>query len=170
MRQELIMLCDKYSDIMDDFVARNNIVGYNGQMFKSELIFFMMYLAASDGIIKKEEAEMLNEYLNDYLSPEYYKSFIVQNNIYSDKFESTVPQSLVMAVKIDNALLKRDLIPKLSQKLIDLYKAVGTEMIWSDGRLHRNEKFDLNGYINMMMDYRSYNLDSLRKIPVTGVV
>ena len=58
---------------------------------KTELAMFMMYLSASDGEIKWEEAMMISELCDLSLSPNNISTFIRENNIYSTDFEKTVP-------------------------------------------------------------------------------
>lgn len=158
MNSDIITMCNEYSDWIDNYLTKNNITGFNGQLFKLELSLFMMCLAASDGIIREEETIMLNEYLDEYSTSEYYKTYISQNKICFNEFEKNVPKSLIVAVEIDNELIKKGESPKFSYKLLSIYKTVGYAMVVCDGEIHYNEKFDLQNYINIMTDYRIENI------------
>lgn len=169
MNSDITIMCNEYSDLIDDYLIKNNITrfddfDFDGQFFKFELSLFMMCLAASDGVIREEEAIMLNEYLNKHSTSGYYKTYIALNNICFNEFERTVPKSLIVAVEIDNKLIKRGERPTFSYKLLSIYKTVGYSMVICDGEIHYNEKFDLRNYINIMTEYRAENILTAKDI------
>ena len=53
---------------------------------RMELGMFMMYLSASDGTIKWDEAHLISDMCNLDLTPNNIGDFIRKNNIYSTEF------------------------------------------------------------------------------------
>ena len=72
------------------------------EQIKRELINFISYLSASDGIIADFEADFLKSYVGVYYSAEELRKYIDTNNTYSSQFEQTVPKTLKDFIDRDN--------------------------------------------------------------------
>jgi hypothetical protein len=157
---QLKHLVDVMCGIMESFGKDHGLDSGVGDAAKFELASFMMYLSASDGTIRWEEASVISELCDLALTPETLGDFIRKHNIYSTEFEKKVPLSFQMMVDLDNAIIKAGVSPDEatgSSGLLDVYKAVGGELIQSDGDIHDNEVSDYNTYIEMLEEYRAKN-------------
>lgn len=169
---QLKHLVDVMCGIMEDFGVDHGLDSGIGDVAKYELASFMMYLSASDGNIRWEEAQVISELCDLSLTPESLGDFIREHNIYSTEFERKVPISFKMMVDIDNAIIdaKNDSADATgSSGLLDVYKAVGAELINADDDVHENEINDFNIYISMLEEYRAKNYKG-DKSKTTGFV
>ena len=117
---------------------------------RMELGMFMMYLSASDGTIKWDEAHLISDMCNLDLTPNNIGDFIRKNNIYSTEFEQKLPVTFELMVKVDNALYdagRSDL--SVSDSLLDTYKALGQAIIQSDREVDDNEVKDYKIFISI---------------------
>ena len=131
-----------------------------GEGAKSEIAMFMMYLSASDGEIKWEEASWISEICDLNLNPQTLGDFIRGQNIYSIEFENKVPTILKLVVEVDNKLIEmgmKDEVPDGAALIIDTYKNVGIAMMESDGNVDDNEENDFKIYIDVMESFVSQN-------------
>lgn len=145
---------NQIDDLLSDiFKKTGNDLG-DTKIARLNLAQFMMYLSASDGKIEWSEVDNISKYLDVDLTPEAVNKFIREQNIYSTKFEQEVPVALQALVSADNLLWdngKRDTCS--AEMLLTLYKAVGIELINTDGDVDDNEKQDYNIYIDMLSNY-----------------
>lgn len=133
---------------------------------KSAIMFdmarFAMYLAASDGEIKWEEAKIISDYFDLSLTPQTVRDYIRRLNIYSTEFESTPPLTLQTLIAGDNLLYDNNLHGSLdtwgSEALLNTYKAIAVEIMNADGEQHENEVADATIYLQMMQEYIDNNL------------
>ena len=131
-----------------------------GEGAKNELAMFMMYLSASDGEIKWDEASWISELCDLNITPQTLGDFIREQNIYSVEFENKVPTTLQLVVEVDNKLIEmgmKDEVPDGAALIIDTYRNVGTSMMESDGDIDDNEENDFKIYIDVMESFVSQN-------------
>lgn len=136
-----------------------------GDAARMNIAQFMMYLSASDGEIKWEEAEAISFYCGINITPTTLGQFVRENNIYSTEFENTVPIALSLLVAAANALNR----PEVAEGFVETYKEIGKQLIISDNEVNDTEVSDYNIYINMLERYLDENLDS-RKNATSGFV
>ena len=122
------------------------------QLFKYDLHRYLMYLSASDGRIKAEERDYMNELFDADMSIQDYVNFINESDTYSIDFENDVPMSMKIMALFDakcDALGKRigDNLPNMVPLILDFYKKVGLEFIACDGNIAEQEKKDLLAYL-----------------------
>lgn len=166
---EIKKLIETMAKTFDDFGNSAGLEGV-GDVTKLDLIKFMMYLSASDGEIKWEEANFISDVSGFNLNSQVIANFIKENNIYSVEFEQTVPVSFDLAIKFDNRLYELDSInndvdtPTL---YISTYKTIGELFKKTDGDSSYNENNDFKIYINMLEDYANKN-SARRKNSVFG--
>jgi hypothetical protein len=148
-------LCETVEKVVEKFGAGSNL----RNVARLEVAMFMMYLSASDGTIKWEEAKTLSEICGLNLTPNNIADLIRKQNIYSTEFEDRVPVSFQMMVAADNALKKQGLTSDVSAAdlMIKVYKEIGEALIKSDSDVDDNELRDYNIYINMLQEYRDKN-------------
>lgn len=126
----------------------------------AEMAQYMMYLSASDGRIRWSEAKIISDYLDLELTPETIEGFVKERNIYSAKFEKTVPVIFQLLVETDNELFKRGLKAETyaSEWMVAAYKGLGLELIKADADVGGNEYTDILIYVKMLEDYLAANL------------
>ena len=127
---------------------------------------FAMYLSSSDGEIKWEEAQAIDDCFGIGLaSPEQLKNFIVNANIYSTEFESDPPVALTLLIASDNMLFRKGEDPEKwgHEIVIDCYKAIADAIINADNDVDDNEVSDSNIYITMMENYAKEHLSGYAK-------
>ena len=138
---------------------------------RSELALYLMYLAASDGIINWDESRFISTYLGFNKTPAEINAYIQEHNIYSTEYESTPPNVMALLVLMDNILIDNHIDLNMDQKIseiyLDLYKNLGKEFLAADNDVAENEKKDLTIYIQMLERYLDENLHS-RKAGVIG--
>ena len=72
--------------------------------FKTELMEFLLYLSASDGHVSSSERDFINELFDMELSTKDCVDLINENEIYSTKFESTLPLTLRITTVFDKKM------------------------------------------------------------------
>ncbi|SCI49161.1 Uncharacterised protein [uncultured Blautia sp.] len=148
-------------DALENLGSKVGLDSGVGTAAKMEIAMYMMYLSASDGEIKWEEAKAISNLCDLSLTPSNVGDFIREKNIYSTEFESKVPVSFDLAVKGDNLLLQQGihLDETLSELMISTYKYVGEALIKSDDNVDDNEVGDYRIYISMLEEYRDKNYE-----------
>jgi hypothetical protein len=157
---EIENYCDEVEDLLSKYNVTDSKRTFN-EMLKADLLNFVLYLSASDKIIKKEEAEFLSEYLSANFSEKEMYEIIMRKNIYSADFEEKVPYSLKIVAKIQAELNKNkqpSYITSLSERYILIFKNIGQEIIVCDHNIHENEIEDFEIYTNMMIEYIEENI------------
>ncbi len=161
------ILVDSMARLYDQFGQMAN-QEYLGQAAKIELAQVLMYLSASDGEIKWAEASFISYVCGINLTPDTMANFIRENDIYSVRFEKSVPAVFKVAVTLDNMIVANGLdIQDISALLIETYKGVGRALMQADNDVDDNENNDLFIYLDMLEDYANSNSDR-RKKSVTG--
>ena len=121
------------------------------EVVKTDLIGFLLYMTASDGVIHDSEVEFLNLLYDLEITPEDCKRCIVEGNIYSEEYERKLPKACAIAISIDH--LFGDFMPQsMLEPLIELYKVLGETIAKSDGNFCSAEKRDCTIYINMLKE------------------
>lgn len=123
--------------------------------FQTELHTFLMYLAASDGHISREEKEFMNELFDADISTQDYADFINANEIYSTKFEESLPLTLKVTTAFDKkmqiaASVVGQSIDMITPIILKFYAGLGEMFIEIDGATE-NEKNDLKIILNNFM-------------------
>ncbi|MDD6685880.1 MAG: hypothetical protein PUE47_08900 [Lachnospiraceae bacterium] len=155
---QLKMLAEKFGELVDDVFQNAGADAHDGQVAKFELAQFMMYLSASDGKIEWSEVNNISQYLGLNLTPEAVNQLIREGNIYSTEFEQKVPLSFQAVVNADNVLWDNgERETCTADMLLNLYKAVGEELIKADNDVDNNEQQDFNIYITMLDNYINDN-------------
>lgn len=148
------------SEIKDLFSVVSKIAAVAGVdaeemygMCEAELAAFAMYISASDGTVRWQEAQVISEIFDLNLSPETIGSFIEKHNIYSESFEQTPPEALKVAVAADVVVAKNGDTPIFCSSLIDVYKKVATYVACADNDGSDAEVKDTSIYITNMIEY-----------------
>lgn len=121
-----------------------------------ELLNFASYLSASDGVIRKEEAAFLEQYLQRDCSVQELSRYIQEKNTYSTEFESTQPKILQRLIAEDNQHYENGGNLSFSNSLtyIQVFEEFGKEFIGCDGNADAREVDDFNTYISMLKQCR----------------
>lgn len=148
-------LLKKTSDLVGTVISDMDLdIDEPEKVAANDLLFYMMYLSASDGKIQWAEAKTISEYFDEDLKPEDINEILQRTNIYSTEFEQRAPLSLMAVVDADKILWNngsRDSC--MADSLLFLFKQIGKELIESDSNVDEAEKSDYQIYINMMTDY-----------------
>ncbi len=155
--ETLKSLVDHMCEVIDSIAEKTSLPEKTGDAARMEIGMFMMYLAASDGQIRWDEARTISEICRMNITPNNVGDFIRKNNIYSTEFEQKIPITFEIMVRIDNVLLDRGIDASGSEAMLETYKAVGEALIKSDGEVDDNEMTDYRIYINMLEEYRDNN-------------
>ena len=129
---------------------------------KDDFVRFLCYLSASDGTIAVFEADFIRDYLQMEFSPEGLKAFIVDNGIYTVKFEQTVPVSFKALVAADNAVwaTSGQLSVSRGKAFYCVLEAVGKEFLVCDGAASEDEVRDMTIYLAMLEAYLKSHLEA----------
>lgn len=158
VNQQLKMTVNEMGHLVDIALKKVGVEADGMQVAKVELAEFLMYLSASDGKIEWNEANNIAEYLEMPATPEVVNGVIREQNIYSTEFEQKIPLTFQVVVKCDNLLWDNGKRSECSADLaLKLYKAVGEELLATDGNVDANERQDFNIYINMLENYINQN-------------
>ena len=161
---ELKRMVDDVCDTLERLTAGTGLPEGLGAIAKQEMGMFMMYLAASDGEISQEEADLISETCDLDLTVESVAEYIDDNDLYSEAFEQKEPVSLKVMVAADNVLYQSGQSISGSEALLETYRALGIGLITADDVVTGNEEQDLNIYINMMTEYRNKNYKGAKNV------
>jgi len=150
-------LIDRKADIMKKAGAEGELCN----ILKYELVAFLMCLSSADGRISRVEAQLIREYFNLGVYPIHIKELIQEQGIGSEVYYGKVPESLKLAVEVDNYLHSIDveLTTGLSEMVIELFKVFGKEMVIVDEKVKLEERLSWGSYITMMTKYAVENCD-----------
>lgn len=125
------------------------------EILRQDILRFLFYLSASDGVVKQTEVDFINMYLGyDYTDSELL-DYIRENHIYSVDFENKVPFSLKVYVYADNTRRERGNASNhaISVDYLTCFNLLGTEFIQIDGDVDSQEVEDINIYLDNMRGY-----------------
>ena len=134
-------------------------------ILKMNLICFMAYLAASDGVVSWKECRFIGEIMDVRMTPAKLNEIIQDNNIYSTEFEEDPPMILRIFVAMDNTLYENgiDNSTELGDALFELYRFVTVGLIEANGRssetMEEGEREDAQTYLGMMRNYIDDNTE-----------
>ena len=148
-------------------------------ILKLEMLCFLAYLAASDGVISWSESRFISELLDVHMTPDKLNELIQEKNLYSTEFEERVPIMMQIFVAFDNAVYNspeaNDVVGddgELSDVLFKLYTIVAKGLIEANGRttdaMDENEENDLQTYLGTLRNYIDENVERHQVDVVTG--
>lgn len=144
------------------------------KLFEVEMISFLAYIAASDGVISWKESRFISELLGQSVTPNKLNQFIIDKDIYSEEFEQTVPACMQIFVAFDNAVYESNgsMDTESSEMLYTIYLLLSKAMIEYDGKvmdsLNESDLEDLVNYLTMLRAYMEENLVSHHTDVITG--
>jgi len=122
--------------------------------FKKDLLHFVMYLTASDRIIRSEETQFISRYLERSFSEQELADIIQKKNIHSADFEETVPTSLIEISEFEKEQINSvNCKSSFTFSYIRIFKEIGEAIIVCDNNVHEDEIEDFDIYINMMLEH-----------------
>ncbi len=129
------------------------------------LFSFAVYLSASDGVIAREEAKFVNEFLDEFSSvntsftPDSLGTFAQVSSICSDEFRNRVPGIVEVAVQAENKLFDMGKIVEesFSEIIYNLFALWGKEVLICDDDLSDDEVEDLGTYLENIKNYIECN-------------
>lgn len=134
----------------------------SSQYVLKDLADYAMFIAASDGYLKDIEVETINYYFDTKFTLEEMMTYINCNKIFSDTFEKTPPQLLIITVMFDNLCFETDEQSSsetiFCHLLLKSYKIIAEEIINCDGVASESELAETNLYLNMIENYINNNL------------
>lgn len=159
---ELYNLIDSKSKLMEKAGAQGELCN----ILKYELMTFLMCLSAVDGRISRVEAQMIREYFGIEVYPIHIKEIIDENGIGEAIYYSKIPESLKIAVSVDNILneTNSELHMGISDTILELFKVFGKEMIIADQKVKIEERLSWETYITMMTRYVVKNIKNAHTI------
>lgn len=153
----LIKTCDLFN-LMDEKLGVMNRAYAKGELcnvLKYELLAFLCCISASDGRISRIEAQLVREYLELNFYPVDIKDFIHEHDIGSEDYYARVPESLKLAVDVDNYMIGKGqkLDRGVSEIILELFRAFGKAMVVADEKVKAEEQTCWSRYITMMAQY-----------------
>lgn len=130
------------------------------KVIQFELIFFVAYLSASDGIISHKETQFIEDYLELTITPQELNELIQEQNIYSVEFEKKLPTTFETFVLFDNTIIDLgvEVDDYSSELMLRVYELVGKEFVSCDEDTSSSEESDFNIYMGMLRSYVRKNL------------
>lgn len=124
------------------------------ERLRIEIINFISYLSASDGMISDYEADFIKEYVGVVLTAEELRKHIDKNNTYSTEFENTIPATLKSLLSAELQRLKeRETSTSNSLAYLEVFTAIAKEFIVCDGEASQQEITDMSTYLNNLDSY-----------------
>ncbi len=129
--------------------------GELSSILRFELLSFLCCLSACDGRISRVEAKLIRDNFGLEMYPIHIKEFNHEHKIGTEEYYNKVPQSLKLAVKVDNHLIKHgETVDKgISEIVIELFKVFGKAMVVADEKVKAEEQICWSKYITMMTQY-----------------
>lgn len=141
-------------DHLDNIIERENKENAISlsSAYKTELMFFVVYLSGFDNDFTFKECEFINNLFDISLSPIHIKEFYNNNPIEESSY---IPDSLKIAVKIDNELYKKDgfIDSSLAYLFIESYEIVGKTFFKSTSIFSEKENVFLTKHIEMLKEF-----------------
>lgn len=134
-------------------------------ILKLDLMCFLAYLAAADGVISWKECRYIGSLFDVNITPDKLNELIMEKDIYSVEFETTVPKMLQLFVACDNSIYSAgvELEEEFGKSLISLYMILGQGLVESNGRSVNDdyfpEKSDFEIYLRMLQSYVEDNTE-----------
>ena len=128
-------------------------------ILKVDMLHFLAYLAASDGVISWDESHFIGDVLAIHMTPPILNQIIQDNNVYSTDFEEDPPIALRIFVALDNALYESGIDNKteLGSALFELYRLLVVGLVEANGRtgdtMMASEREDAQTYLGMMKTF-----------------
>ena len=148
---ELFNILDEKTGIMEKANANGKLCN----ILKFELLSFLCCLSASDGRISRVEAQLIREEFDLEMYPIHIKEFIQEHHIGRDEYYERVPESLTIAVNVDNHMIEHGYkVDKgISEIVIEVFKVFGKAMVVADEKVKAEEQLCWGKYITMMTQY-----------------
>lgn len=133
--------------------------------FTVDILHFLAYLAASDGVISWNETKYICDLLDLNMTPETLNELIIENDLYSEEFEEAIPTTLDMMVKVDNAIYNASSHAEFEagQAVLTTYMILGKGLVESNGvtveTMDSGMRANLESYLGMMQNYIEENTD-----------
>lgn len=154
--EQLYEYCDKIDETPMGLKYQNKGLTLRQSLFL-DISNYLMYLSASDGTVSLSEAKFLGDLLGYSISPDEIISLIREHNIYSTKFENTVPLTLQCIIKVDKILQKKvagfDIESSASAIFTSFFNALGKAFILCDQNINENERRDFLIYKDTLVSY-----------------
>ena len=160
MEKDFKALIDALFDEIDKLGAVIGKKDYHAEA-AHEMFEYLTYLAIADGKIEWTEIRKIGVYLGiTDLNPQNMELYIKEHNICSEKYENTIPPFFKILVDHDNIMYAKDSSNKklLSEIMLIIYKALGKELVESDGEVERYEYTNFYIYDKLLNDYLDKNL------------
>ena len=154
-----IELFDTIEGTMSFPISANNDVR-SRDIFVSNLLDYMLYLASVDGDPGWDECFLIGQYVGDAsLTPQKVKE-LMTGKMSSDEYFRKMPEIMLLC-KLYNDILKTnhldDIGTQLANTVIQIYEFVGNCLLKSDDNVSSNEVRLYNMYIEMIHDYDNYD-------------
>lgn len=126
-------------------------------LFRNEMLSYLMYLSSSDGKIVPVERDFMNELFDINMSIQDYVNYINENDIYSEDFEEKLPYSLYNIISYDALMLSYSQVANFEFKpfaplMLNFMSDVGKVFISCDGDVDPQEIEDFKNYCLKLMN------------------
>ena len=118
-----------------------------------DMIQFLMFLGASDNEITWEETDLINRISDIPWTPGLIGKYIRDKDIYSVRFEKTVPPTFGMLIGVEgiiNNLSNTNI--NLSENMLNIYRLLGKDFLRISNE-NKTATENYRSYISMMEEY-----------------
>ena len=160
MKEEIKKLISLLFDEVDKLGKAIGKENYHIEV-ATEMLEYMMYLSMADDEIEWTEILKIGLYLGfTDLNPQNIEDYIIEHRIGSEKFENTIPTIFKILVDHDNMVYAKNPSNKkfLSEIMTIVYKALGKELVESDGEVDKYEYSNFYTYDKLLNDYLDQKL------------
>ena len=160
MEKDFKALIEALFDEIDKIGARIGKKNYHTEV-ANEMLEYLMYLAIADARIEWTEILKIGIYLGvTDLNPQNVELYIKEHNICSEKFENTIPPFFKILTDHDNMMYAKDSSYQklLSEIMLIAYKALGKELVESNGQVVSYEYTNFYIYDKLLNDYLDEHL------------
>ncbi len=164
--QSMLPIMDVVDQLGDEYPeVREHLLGMKlKEIFLAEIFNFSLYLTASDGTLAPAELAYLNDLFDCSFTAEDVVKLIYKGSGYD--IANSIPRSLEISFLADVLIVathnEEDPVHyPLYLTIIDLYEAIGADIIICDGEATDKEKRDLKDYVQMLNDYIDATIDEM---------
>ena len=135
-------------------------------IFKSDILNYMLYLASTDGAVGMDTCYVLGQCYGKVNIPTTWINNELLTKFDREKFESTLPPSLIFCSICDTILAghNNDIFSsKCEDSLIFGFSTIGEQIVLLDGKITGNEFRNHNAYIDRMQNHVKEQITKYRK-------
>ena len=170
LRNSVDTLCDIFKSVASLLGRKTDI----SQVIRYEFVQYSVYLLTVDGVISQTEVDAITEITRIPLPRYTLLEKLGAGIFFSNDFGHTVPDILDLAVSTDKMMTNLGLaqFSCISEKLVDIYRYMGSTICLLSGTLNDRQIDRYNEYIDMLKNhiYNSQNDNTVPTNPILSTI